>query len=131
LFLFLGLALVKRCAELEEVTLNSDTDVARGRGYHQDDLSVLRSMGIASSFATVLVLALYIDSQSQAALYNSPGWLWGVVPILLFWLMRLWIKATRRQLHGEDPLQFALHDKTSWLVIVAMASLVSLATVGT
>lgn len=130
LFLFLGLALVKRCAELEEVTLNSDTDVARGRGYHQDDLSVLRSMGIASSFATVLVLALYIDSQSQAALYNSPGWLWGVVPILLFWLMRLWIKATRRQLHGEDPLQFALHDKTSWLVVIAMAVLASLATVG-
>jgi len=130
LFLFLGLALVKRCAELEEVTLNSDTDVARGRGYHQDDLSVLRSMGIASSFATVLVLALYIDSQSQAALYNSPGWLWGVVPILLFWLMRLWIKATRRQLHGEDPLQFALHDKTSWLVVLAMAVLASLATVG-
>ena len=130
LFLFLGLALVKRCAELEEVALSSDTDVARGRGYHQDDLVVLRSMGVASSFATVLVLALYIDHQSQSTLYPAPGWLWGIVPILLFWLMRLWLKATRRQLHGEDPLQFALHDKTSWLVVAAMAVLASLATLG-
>ena len=130
LFLFLGLALVKRCAELEEVTLSSDTDIARGRGYHQDDLPVLRSMGIASSFATVLVLALYIDSQSQSSLYPSAGWLWGVVPVMLFWLMRLWIKATRRQLHGEDPLQFALHDKTSWLVVSVLAVLASLATMG-
>ena len=130
LFLFLGLALVKRCAELEEVTLNADTDIARGRGYHQDDLAVLRSMGIASSFATVLVLALYIDSQSQSTLYPAPGWLWGVVPVLLYWLMRLWIKATRRQLHGEDPLQFALHDKISWVVVGAMTLLISLASLG-
>jgi H+/Cl- antiporter ClcA len=87
-------------------------------------------MGIASSFATVLVLALYIDSQSQSSLYPSAGWLWGVVPVMLFWLMRLWIKATRRQLHGEDPLQFALHDKTSWLVVSVLAVLASLATMG-
>ena len=129
LFLFLGLALVKRCAELEEVALNTDTDVARGRGYHQDDLALLRSLGVSSSFATVLVLALYIDSQTQSDLYPSAGWLWGVVPIMLFWLTRLWMKATRRQLDGEDPLQFALHDKTSWLVVLAIAGLAGLASV--
>jgi len=130
LFLFLGLALVKRCAELEEVTLNAEINVARGRGYHQDDISILRAMGVASSFATVLVLALYIDTQSSSALYPSAQWLWGAIPLMLFWLMRLWVKTSRRELHGEDPLQFAIYDKASWIVLALLAALTIIASKG-
>lgn len=130
LFLFLGLALVKRCAELEEVLLDTEVDRARGRGYHQDDLPGLRAMGVASGFLTVMVLALYIDSQNGRELYAQPEWLWGVAPLLLWWIMRLWLKTGRRELHGEDPLQFALHDRFSWAVLGGMGLLGALATWG-
>jgi 4-hydroxybenzoate polyprenyltransferase len=127
LFLFLGLALVKRCAELEEVLLDTDSEQARGRGYHQDDLPTLRAMGVASAFCTAVVLALYIDSHNGRELYPHPEWLWGAVPLLLWWLMRLWIKTSRRELHGEDPLHFALHDRFSWGILLAWAGLGALA----
>ncbi len=130
LFLFLGLALVKRCAELEEVLLDTESDRARGRGYHQDDLPGLRAMGVASGFLTVMVLALYIDSQNGRELYVQPEWLWGVAPLLLWWIMRIWLKTGRRELHGEDPLQFALHDRFSWYTLAAMGVLGALATWG-
>ncbi|WP_101048631.1 UbiA family prenyltransferase [Macromonas nakdongensis] len=130
LFLFLGLALVKRCAELEEVLLDSAVERARGRGYHQDDLPGLRAMGVASGFLTVMVLALYIDSQNGRELYAQPGWLWGAVPLLLWWIMRIWLKTGRRELHGEDPLQFALHDRFSWWVLAGLTLLGALASWG-
>ncbi|MEN9384148.1 MAG: hypothetical protein RL323_1291 [Pseudomonadota bacterium] len=128
MFLFLSLALVKRCSELEEVIHLDDTETARGRGYHQDDLPSLRSMGIGSGFLAVLVLALYIDSQNGQAQYPQVGWLWGVAPIMLWWVMRIWLKTGRRELQGEDPLQFALHDRFSWWTLAAMAVLAFMAT---
>ena len=130
LFLFLGLALVKRCAELEEVLLDAESTQARGRGYHQDDLPGLRAMGVSSGFLTVMVLALYIDSQNGRELYAQPEWLWGVAPLLLWWIMRIWLKTGRRELHGEDPLQFALHDRFSWWTLAGMGVLGALATWG-
>ena len=130
LFLFLGLALVKRCAELEEVLQDTAVDRARGRGYHQDDLPALRTMGVASGFLTVMVLALYIDSQNGRELYAQPVWLWGAVPLLLWWIMRIWLKTGRRELHGEDPLQFALHDRFSWAVLAGLTLLGALASWG-
>jgi len=130
LFLFLGLALVKRCAELEEIRLDSAVERARGRGYHQDDLPALRAMGVASGFLTVMVLALYIDSQNGRELYAQPAWLWGAAPLLLWWLMRIWLKTGRRELKGEDPLQFALHDRFSWAVLAGMGVLGVLASWG-
>jgi 4-hydroxybenzoate polyprenyltransferase/phosphoserine phosphatase len=130
LFLFLGLALVKRCAELEEVLLDSAVDSARGRGYHQNDLPTLRVMGVSSAFLTVMVLALYIDSQNGRELYAQPDWLWGVIPLLLWWMMRIWFKTGRRELHGEDPLQFALHDRFSWATLAGIGLLGGLATWG-
>src|SRR5690606_23516309 len=61
IFLFLSLALVKRCSELEEAVA-SGAALAPGRGYQPSDLPSLRAMGMSSGFMAVLVLALYIDS---------------------------------------------------------------------
>ena len=129
IFLFLSLALVKRCAELEEAT-QEDAALAPGRGYHPSDLPSLRAMGMASGFLAVMVLALYVDSQNGRALYAEPQWLWAAAPLLLFWIMRMWLKTGRRELHGEDPLQFALKDGVSWLVLLAMGAVGLAATVG-
>lgn len=128
LFLFLSLALVKRCAELEELVASGAAERSAGRGYRTADLSMLRMMGLSSGFLAVLVMALYIDSQNGRTLYTEPDWLWGVPPLLLVWVMRVWLMAGRRELEGEDPVLFALRDRFSWLVVLAVAGLAVLAT---
>ncbi|WP_159602861.1 UbiA family prenyltransferase [Hydrogenophaga sp. PBL-H3] len=129
IFLFLSLALVKRCAELEELDDERAT-LAPGRGYQPRDLSSLRAMGMASGFLAVMVLALYIDSQNSERLYANPEWLWAAAPVLLLWVMRIWLKTGRRELHGEDPLQFALKDPFSWMTLLAMGGIGIAATLG-
>lgn len=129
IFLFLSLALVKRCAELEELE-EEGRRLAPGRGYHARDLASLRAMGMASGFLAVLVLALYIDSQNSQKLYAHPDWLWAAAPVLLLWIMRIWLKTGRRELHGEDPLQFALRDPFSWGTLLVMGAIGLAATIG-
>lgn len=130
LFLFLSLALVKRCAELEEMSGEAGARKVPGRGYRRGDLALLRAFGVASGFLSVMVFTLYIDSQNVRQLYAEPQWLWAAGPLLLAWIMRMWLKAGRRELHGEDPLQFALKDRLSWLIGAAMAAVALLATTG-
>lgn len=120
-FLFLSLALVKRCAELQQASVDAKA-LLPGRGYVVEDLPILRAMGIASGFAAALVLTLYIDSQNGKALYPSPGWLWGLVPLQLGWNMRIWLKVARGSLRGEDPVSFVLGDGYSWLTVTAMGA---------
>lgn len=129
MFLFLSLALVKRCAELEEMADTERTHTP-GRGYQLVDLATLRGMGMASGFLAVMVLTLYIDSQNGKALYPAAEWLWGLAPLLLAWVMRIWLKVTRRELRGEDPVAFALKDLYSWLTVGAMVSFAVLAARG-
>ncbi|WP_137918224.1 UbiA family prenyltransferase [Hydrogenophaga sp. 2FB] len=129
IFLFLSLALIKRCAELEELE-DDDSTLAPGRGYQPRDLASLRAMGMASGFLSVMVLALYIDSQNSQKLYAHPDMLWAAAPVLLLWVMRIWLKTGRRELHGEDPLQFALKDPFSWVTLLVMGGIGLVATVG-
>lgn len=124
LFVFLSLALVKRCAELE--FLQFEGVEPSGRGYRMSDLSYLVSMGISSGFVAVLVLALYVDSQNGSMLYREPKFLWGICPIFLYWLMRIWILTSRREMI-DDPVHFAIHDRVSWMVLFCMVFLAALA----
>ncbi|MBX3609026.1 MAG: UbiA family prenyltransferase [Hydrogenophaga sp.] len=129
IFLFLSLALVKRCAELEEAVA-ADQGLAPGRGYQPSDLPSLRAMGMSSGFMAVLVLALYIDSPNSRSLYAQPDLLWAASPVLLLWVMRIWLKTGRRELHGDDPLAFALKDPFSWVTVAVMIGIGLLATIG-
>ncbi len=129
-FLFLSLALVKRCAELEEISAEANAKLAPGRGYQPRDLATLRGMGMSSGFLSVMVLTLYIDSQNGRTQYAQPEWLWAAAPLLLLWIMRIWLKTGRLELHGEDPLQFALRDPFSWLTLALLVVLGWLASTG-
>lgn len=103
---FLGLALLKRYVELENLP---DAAVVPGRGYIKGDLEFVRVSGIASGFLSVVVLALYLDSSASSALYLAPQWLWGIGLALLFWIIRVWFLAGRRQMN-DDPVWFAARD---------------------
>jgi 4-hydroxybenzoate polyprenyltransferase/phosphoserine phosphatase len=111
LFLFLSLAYVKRYAELVSI-LAAGGSGARGRGYHTDDRQLLQSFGVASGFASALVLALYLNSDAVLRLYSHPDRLWFTLPILLFWISWMWLRASRGQMH-DDPVLFAVKDRAS------------------
>jgi len=112
-FLFLSLAFVKRYAELE---LQRSTGRAKlhGRGYHTDDAPLIQTMGITAGQASVLVLALYLNSDAVTRLYAYPELIWGAVPVMLFWVHWMWMQAHRGQMH-DDPLVFAVKDRASLL----------------
>ena len=126
IFFFLSLAFVKRFAELESLRERGG-DSPSGRGYHVADIEQLRSFGTASAYASVVVLTLYISNLNAAELYHHTNRLWLLVPILLLWLSRLWLLASRGQL-DEDPVVYAITDKRSLLlgVLVVIVVLISL-----
>jgi 4-hydroxybenzoate polyprenyltransferase len=118
MFLFLSLAIVKRFAELENLRASSSTP-KNGRGYLLADLSQLRSFGTASAFAAVVVFANYISGRDVIHLYHEPGRLWLIMPLMILWLCRVWLLASRGEL-DEDPVAFALTDRMSQLIGVAV-----------
>lgn len=119
-FLFLSLAIVKRCAELVAMSQSGQT-AARGRDYQVHDLTVLWPIGIAGSVSAVLVFGLYISDPLVLARYGAPEFLWLAGGGLLYWLSRLWIKTSRGEMH-DDPIVFAARDRGSRATIGFMVA---------
>jgi len=111
MFIFLSLALVKRFQELR--TYNTH---APGRGYVLEDLELIASLGSSSGYLSVLVLALYVNSEQVRTLYQHPMRLLLICPLFLLWISRIWLQAHRGQLH-DDPVLFALRDPISYMTI--------------
>jgi 4-hydroxybenzoate polyprenyltransferase len=112
LFLFLSLAFLKRIIELGGAT--ADARIA-GRGYSAVDLETVRMAGISSGLIAVMVLSLYIGSPAVNVLYRCPQILWLLCPLLIYWILRIWILAARNEV-DHDPVVFALLDRHSYLV---------------
>lgn len=119
MFLFLSLAFAKRFCELK-LMLRTGKEKATGRGYHTDDLQVVQSMGVGSGYLSVVIFAMYINSDTVVDLYVTPQVLWLACPLLLYWMSRMWLLAQRGELRG-DPLLFALSDRTSYFCLALMA----------
>jgi 4-hydroxybenzoate polyprenyltransferase len=128
-FLFLSLAFIKRFAELQ-VQLLQGKQKAHGRGYFTDDAPLIQMLGIASGFMSVLVLALYLNSPEVQLLYIQPAWVWGNVPVMVFWVSWLWLRAQRGEMH-DDPLIFAVKDKVSLVSGVLFAGFLILGSLHT
>lgn len=125
IFFFLSLAFAKRYAELRRVQESAGTH-ARGRGYQVEDLGVLEIVGPTSGYMAVLVLALYVNSEPAIQQYRWPSLLWLACPLILYWVTRVWFLARRRVL-TEDPLLFALKDRTSLCVAGSVVALIIVA----
>jgi 4-hydroxybenzoate polyprenyltransferase len=115
-FLFVGLALLKRYADL------GFANAAPGRGYVPADRDLLRSMGVTSGYMAVLVLALYLTSPQVTRLYESPRLLWLVCPLLLYWIAHMWFLAHRGAIE-DDPIVVAARDPASYIVGALIALL--------
>ncbi|WP_295806722.1 UbiA family prenyltransferase [uncultured Nitratireductor sp.] len=112
-FFFLSLALVKRYVELRSTVLPAKERIA-GRGYRTEDQDVIAQAGMASAFASAMVLALYIQSSAVRELYAMPWLIWPLCPIVLYITIRIWILARRDEMH-DDPIVFIISDWRSQL----------------
>ena len=122
IFLFFSLAALKRLQEFSYPEW-----VSLSRPYRIDDRPVVLAIGAASGVASVLVLALYLNSEDMRILYQHPFWLWFLCPMLLYWLSRVWTLANRGTLDA-DPVLFALRDSISWILILLAAGFIFMAT---
>jgi 4-hydroxybenzoate polyprenyltransferase len=122
MFMFLSLALIKRVAELINLR-HQNKDKALGRGYTSQDIQPLMMIGVSSGFLSLLVLALYISSDTVRLLYSHPQWLWLLIPLVMLWISRVWLLTSRGTMH-EDPIIFASKDNLSYIMIgVALLTL--------
>ena len=75
---------------------------------------------------SILVLCLYVGSDDVVRLYGSPLFLWGIVPVMFYWVSRIWIMAWRNQLPG-DPVLFAVRDRVSYVCGAFLVACVAMA----
>lgn len=126
-FIFLSLALLKRHSELFNLQRDGK-EKTRGRGYSTADRMPIAIMGVNTAFVSVLVFMLYFNSSNVLEQYRTPEWLGGILPLLVFWLGRLWVLAFRGEVN-EDPVLYVSKDKVSLIVIVLCLLLATLASV--
>lgn len=121
MFIFFSLALVKRCAELKLLEQHKETAV-KGRDYNNEDYAILSSFGASSSMLAVLMFCFYLNNDILEDQYSSPDVLWAAIPLLAYWLVRIWIKTSRVEM-TDDPIVFALKDRGSLITIVSLATI--------
>ncbi len=119
IFFFLSLAMVKRFSELQNLHTRGMNPTS-GRGYLLSDIEQLRSFGTSSAYASIVIFALYINGRDVTALYHHPDRMWLITPLMILWISRVWLLASRGLL-DEDPVIFAIQDRMSLLLVLGVA----------
>jgi 4-hydroxybenzoate polyprenyltransferase len=123
---FISLALSKRHGEVMRAA-RIDVDEIAGRGYRGNDWPVTLTFGVGVGLVSVVIMLLYMTNDAApSGFYARPGWLYAIPALLTLWLMRIWLLSNRMLLH-DDPVVFALRDRVSLLLGVAVAILFYLA----
>ena len=119
MFLFASLSFAKRHTEVERMAMRGEDRVA-GRGYLSTDGPLILALGIASGLGAVMIMVLYlINDAFKAGFYADPVWLWAFPPILFLWIGRIWLLCQRGELN-DDPVAFAVRDRSSIFLGAAM-----------
>jgi 4-hydroxybenzoate polyprenyltransferase len=122
LFFFTSLAFLKRYIEISGAEPGKRL---KNRDYREQDRRVVESLGTSSGLLAVLVFALYINSGALKH-YSHQEILWGICPVLMYWVTRLWLLAGRQAI-PHDPVVFALKDRVSWMCAAVIGVLLFLA----
>ena len=126
MFLFCSLAALKRFIEIQSRPVHL-LEAHSKRAYLRQDQPMVGMIGIANGYLAVLVLAFYINSSEVSLLYGQVAILWLLCPLLMYWVGRIWLLASRSLVHG-DPVLFTLRDRTSYVVLVAGLAILVAAT---
>ena len=122
IFFFISLASVKRLIELINAKKLKDKKIY-GRGYVVDDKKTINLISVFSSYVSILVLILYINSPQVLKLYSSPNILWGICIIIFFWISRI-INVAKKGKIKDDPIVYAIKDKISYLCLVLILCII-------
>ena len=117
IFIFLSLALAKRYIELNLYYTESRNLKTSGRNYSNKDLSKLYFLGIFSGYISLIVLAVYLGSETVARLYQAPIFIWLAIPLLFFWITLFWKKSKSKEIE-DDPVLFSIKNKWSIFIII-------------
>ncbi len=113
IFLFLSMALIKRASEIQRHRRVASGE-ARIRGYVQDDLETITTIGVASGCTAALVIVLYMSGAEVRTLYPRPDFLWTISPVFLYWINQLWDQGSARAgSGGSDSLLPSRQDHVS------------------
>jgi 4-hydroxybenzoate polyprenyltransferase/phosphoserine phosphatase len=120
LFFFFSLSMAKRHVEIVKAAERGLVGQIKGRGYFVRDEPVTLALGVSASLAAILLLFLYLVNDAYpAGLYQNPQFLWVIGPLVFLWCGRIWLKSHRGDLH-DDPVVFAIKDKPSWIIGLAV-----------
>ncbi|WP_428425448.1 UbiA family prenyltransferase [Methylibium sp.] len=122
IFIFLSLALAKRYVEIDELKGGGRSSI-KGRTYSSGDGLFVLAAGVTAGEISILTISLYMNDPLIALKYRHPHILWGLCPLLLYWIVRIWMKAYRNELH-DDPVVFTAKDHVSQLIVIASVLLV-------
>jgi 4-hydroxybenzoate polyprenyltransferase/phosphoserine phosphatase len=123
LFFFLSLAYLKRYTEILKVKGSKSLP---SRNYWKEDLSIVQTFGISSGGLSLLTMAQYIQNEAASGVYQTPVLLWAIIPLMMFWINRAWMWASRDKL-SDDPVVFAITDRISQITGVIIVSIILLA----
>jgi len=126
MFIFLSLALMKRFQEIQVVREQNGHEL-KGRGYTAHHHTSVATLGIICGIAAVIVLGLYVNSAQVVKLYAQPKLLLLACPLLLIWIVRVWLLTYRGKMH-DDPTAFAFKDWSSYLIGILTLVVMWLAT---
>jgi hypothetical protein len=108
--------------EISEMRTRAQS-VVKGRAYIAEDGAFIMATGLASGQLSILTLSLYLNDPTVAKRFDHPYGLWLLCPLLLYWLVRIWLKAHRGELH-DDPVVFAATDRISQIIVLFSVGLV-------
>jgi hypothetical protein len=87
---------------------------------------IVVAQGIASGYLAVLVLALYATTQINHHFQARHEIFWVLCLLLFCWISYMWLMAARGRMH-HDPVVFALKDRLSFWMLVAMGTVALIA----
>ena len=125
MFFFISLAYMKRYTDL--VTLSDD--IRRNINnlcYNKRDIAIIGSAGLSSGYLSLLVLTLYIYSDHVKNLYKQPFLIWLVIPIILYFISRMWLITARGEM-TNDPIIYILKDRFSYIILAIIIAIFILA----
>jgi len=125
IFIFLSLALAKRYVEINEIKSSGRKHI-KERAYSSNDGLLILAIGLTAGEISILTLSLYMNDPVITHRYHHPHALWGLCPLLLYWIVRIWMKAYRNELH-DDPVVFTATDRVSQLIVLVAVALVYVA----
>lgn len=131
MFLFLSLGLSKRSTEISrKAAAGGNCETVHGRGYVHADAPLVIGLGLSSAMAALVIMVLYlIEEAFSDAIYGLPQLLWGVPVIIGLWLGRIWLLSGRGVLN-DDPVAFAVGDRTSILLGIGVMACFAGAAIG-